>query len=99
MFYNSKRQNSKYRNKRSKNSSSKNVQMQSHRNINNVFKNSNNVYNNFIIQNGDRVDGPFSFLNIQKNSNKNSTKVMGAGVSLVGQSKIKKQVYHVGKNF
>lgn len=61
-----------------------------------MFQNSNNVYNNFIIHRGDLVEGPFSFLNIQKESAKNSGRIYGAGVSLVGQNKIKKQVYHEG---
>jgi hypothetical protein len=61
-----------------------------------MFHNSNNVYNNFIIQQGDLVEGPFSFLNIQKEFAKDSRRIIGAGVSLVGQRKTKKQVYHLG---
>ena len=71
--------------------------MTSHHEIKNMFHNSNNVYNNFIIQRGDLIEGPFSFLNIQKESVRNSGRVIGAGMSLVGQNKIKKKVYHLGK--
>ena len=70
----------------------------SEKNIHKEFCNSNNVYNNFIIQNGDRMEGPFSFLNIQKNSVKNRNQIKGAGLSLVGQSKTKKHLYHLGKD-
>ena len=63
-----------------------------------MFHNNQNVYNNFIIQQGDLIQGPFSFLNIQKESVRNSGRIYGAGLSLVGQNKIKKKVYHLGKN-
>ena len=69
-----------------------NSKSRSEKKIQNVFQNSNNVYNNYIIQNQDYMMEPFYSNKPQKSSN-----FLNPGVSLVGQSKTKKQVYHLGK--
>ena len=67
----------------------------------------NCIGQNKIIQNDDiqfefddsnwHKQDPQQVLNIQKESAKNSRRIIGAGLSLVGQNKIKKKVYHLGR--
>lgn len=67
------------------------------RRVKNVFQNSNNVYNNFIIENKLQEEENIPYVNMNRTRPRRERQPILGGVSLVGQSRTKKQVYHLGK--
>ena len=80
-----------------KGSRTRGLRVGSAKRVKNVFQNSNNVYNNFIIENSGHDEENYPYVNLNQPREQPERRQVRGGVSLVGQSRTKKQVYHLGK--